>query len=580
MKSFVSFLLLIIVFSCVMGGTVYAAPPDENSSGTVILSSKDDPYYLLAEEMSEAESIPIYQTFEEAAEVRPVFLLWVVAPENLSESVLIDFSSKLNELDTSVSIGIISGKTIKDACGLWKGSSQITVSDYAIINGTKKNKIEPEIIYGEEAAGRTELTMQNIRAALQSADAIQVSLEGAVDLWFDKSLGITIESEDIPELDSCIIQHYGCTTFRPWEENSIALECISKGAAAYCGFVYPSIAGTRFGDYSDISMIYTWEEFPLGHLVQLQNHAAMQSYANAPHYFMLGDPRIYCRSNVPYDIASDDTSEDARTIRLTNVESGLIPIYIEDGAGYEFISIQGLASSAMDSSYFNSRLQMIDVGGDKYIIIDNDSDTVTIELSKDAPFLSTLSSNVLDFLDSVFLQNQGSSQPMLIALPLLVLLAIGMLRKRYTGRQLAAALIFGVATAILSWFYILARSGNIVATNIPVKVNWYHIVGIFIFAGYGELLYAKAKKPRDKFIAVLVANLNIFVTFIIFAVCLLVMRLMAGEAYGINKPGYPLLFSFKELVTGNVVFFALYHFYNIIPAFRRKAKPVSEEGII
>lgn len=283
MKRLLFFFLLMIFIVSVTGTTAFAAG-DDPFSKTVILSSPNDPYYTLAEEISEAERVPIFQTLEDAAEAGPVFLLWVIAPGNLSESVLMDFSAKLKEFEASISVGIISGKTIEDARGLWKGPTQVPSGDYAIINGTKENKIEPQIISGGEGQnGNTELTMDNILTALQCSDAVQISLEGAAGSWFDQSLGITIKSENIPELDGCIIQNYGCSTFKPWAENSIALECISKGAAAYCGFVYSSVAGTRFGDYIDISTVYTWDKFPLGHLVQLQNHAAMQSYADMPH---------------------------------------------------------------------------------------------------------------------------------------------------------------------------------------------------------------------------------------------------------------------------------------------------------
>ncbi len=573
MKHIISIIFITLI--CLNSTAAYASTGSKYE--TVILSSKSDPYYSLAEEISGAEGIPVYDTFDEAAEAKPIFLLWVAAPTTLSESALIDFSNNLNHLDTSMSVGIISGKTIEDARNLWEGASQIKINNYTIINGTKENKIRPEIIYGSDVQiDSTELSRENILAALKSTNVIQISLEGAAGSWFDQSKGITMKSADIPDLDACIIQNYGCSTFRPWAENSIALECINKGAMAYCGFVYSSVAGSRFGDYTDISTIFTWNKFPLGHLVQLQNHAAMQSYANVPHYFMLGDPRIYCRSEAPYEIVSDETSGDMRTIKLTNIESGLIPIYIENGAGYGFASVPGLTSSTIHSAYFNSRLQMIDINSDKYIIIDNNRDTVTIELRKEASLFRTVSNNILGFLDSVCTQNQGSSQPLVIALPLLILFAIGMVRKCYSGRQLVAALIFGAAAALASLIYILVRLNHIEVTNIPIKVNWFFIMGIFIYAGYGELLYSKAKGLKGKLVAVLAANLNTLVSVLVFAGGMLVRQFIAGNIFSINKPGYPLLFELYELIAGIVLYYAAYYLYNKLPDFRKKAKTVSE----
>ncbi len=575
MKRLVFLILLAVIFS--MSGTTSIAAGNETFAETVIFSLSDDPYYTLAEEISETEGISIYQTFKDVAEARPVFLLWVVAPENLSENVLMDFSAKLKELGTSISVGIISGKTINSARELWKGSSQIPVNNYAIINGTKKNKIEPQIICsGDGQTDNIELTKDNILTAMQNSDTVQISLEGAAGSWFDQSMDITVKSESIPELDGCIIQNYGCNTFRPWAENSIAFACVNKGASAYCGFVYSSVAGTRFGDYTDISTIYTWDKFPLGHLIQLQNHAAMQSYANVLHYFMLGDPRIYCRSEAPYEIVSDETSSNARIIKMSNVESGLIPIYIEDGAGYDYIRIQGLTSSVLDSNNFNSRLQMIDINEDKYIVIDNDSEMLTIELQRQAPFFQTVANNILCFLDSIFTQNQGSSQPMLFALPFFTLFMTGLIRKRYCRHQLIAALIFGAVIAGVAVTYILIRANSITVTNIPVKLNWFFITGIFIYTGYGELLYSRTKKLKGRLKAVLVANFNTLVSFLVLAGGLLVRRLIASETFSINKPGYPWFFTFEALIVGVVLYFILYYLYNKLPLCQRKTKPASE----
>ncbi|MGB8451656.1 MAG: hypothetical protein WCD89_04920 [Anaerocolumna sp.] len=302
----------------------------------------------------------------------------------------------------------------------------------------------------------------------------------------------------------------------------------------------------------------------------------MQSYAAAPHYFMLGDPRIYCKSEAPYEIVSDETSGNTRTVKLIIFESGLIPVYIEDGAGYNFVSVPGLTSSTMDRSYFNSRLQMIDLGSDKYIVVDNDSETVTIELRKEAPFIQTAFNKIICFLDSVITQNQGSNLPLMITLPLLILFLIGMIRKRFTGRQLIASMIFATAVTLIALLFTAIRAGHIVMTNIPLKTNWSNLAAVFIYTGYGELLYSNAKKPKGKVIAVLAANLNSLVSFLIFADALLIKQIVFGNSFSINRFGYPWLFTLEELIAGIVLYFALYYLYNKLPVFRKKAKPASE----
>jgi hypothetical protein len=539
--------------------TAYAG--SKTGSDTAILSSTEDRYYSLAEEIAATEDIEIFQTLEDAAETKPVFLLWVIAPENLTENVLMDFSKALKNLCSTISVGIISGKDIVGARRVWTGAKPISNSNFVIVNGTKKNKIDPEIV---DNTGMQPLTKENLLDAIKRAGIIQISMEGAAGSWFDVSLHIAVKDSDIPDLDACMIQNYGCSTFRPWADKSIALACISKGALAYCGFVYSSVAGTRFGDYTKISSLYSWEKFPLGHLVQIQNHAAMQSYADIPHYFMLGDPRIYCSSEMSYEVGRDDVVDETRRITLSGLPSGLIPIYIQDGAEFDYVRVSGLSSSSMNSKYFNRYMQMIDINNDKYLIIDNESDMVTIELQKEVPVLWSLLSNTVNFLDSMIMANQASSLSIFLAIPLMVLLLIGIIRKRYLKRDLIAGSVLAGAIALITLGYVLIRGKNIAMSNIPVSINWFFILSIFIFTGYGELLYIKAKKLKGKIIAVLTANLHTLVTLSLLAGAILIQHAIFGGTSGVNKPGYPYVFALKELLAGCIFYASLYCLYSKI----------------
>jgi hypothetical protein len=561
--------IMLFVVAVFFNNNVTAYAGSKTGSDTVILSSSDDLYYSLAEEISSTEGIEIFQTLEDAAEAKPVFLLWVIAPKNLTENVLMDFSKTLKNHCSTISVGIISGKDIEDARRVWTSAKPISNSDFIIVNGTKKNKINPEIVYN---TGRQPLTKKNLLDAIQRAGIIQISMEGAAGSWFDKSLHITVKASDIPELDACMIQNYGCSTFRPWVDNSIALACLNKGAIAYCGFVYPSVTGTRFGDYTKISPLYSWDKFPLGHLVQIQNHAAMQSYADIPHYFMLGDPRIYCSSKIPYEVSRDDVGDETRRITLSGLPSGLIPICIKDGARFDYVSVSGLSSSSMDSKYFNRYLQMIDINNDKYLIIDNASNTVTIELQKEVPVLWSLTSNIVNFLDSMIMANQGSSLPIFLAILLLIPLLMGSVRKRYLKRDLIISFVLAGAIAFITLGYVFIREENIAVSNIPVSINWFFILSIFIFTGYGELLYVRAKKLKGKIIAVLTANLYTLVTFILLAGVMLIQLAVFGGTLGINKPGYPYVFALKELLAGCIFYSFLYGIYSKI-IFRKPKQP-------
>lgn len=548
---------------CINTPVAYAVA--EEAAGTVILSSSEDPYYTLAEEISQAEGIPIFGTLKEAEQVNPAYLLWVASPDTLTESMLADFAYGLKSLESSISVGVISGSDIEDARRLWAEPKQVQNQSYALINATKGyTGIVPDIIYDDgEQTEVTDVTMDNILSTLSEAGIIQITIEGSENLWFNSELDITVYNTDIPELGPCVIQNYACNTFRPWAKSSIALACIEKGALAYCGFIYPSISGTRFGGYTSTDMINTWPQFTLGQIVQIQNQITMRSYADRPHYFMIGDPRIYCRSESPYEVVSDKKDGSDRMIELSDLEPGLVPIYIEGGAGYNFVQVQGLTAQSMDSPYANKLLEMIDINNDKYIIIDNENSNVTIELKKNVPILWTLQNLFIGFFDAIVVRNwKSNASPVAIILISLVLI-IGLVKKRHTTRNLMLGAGVGAGMALIAITYILIRQDAIAITNYPVRVNWSFIAGIFMLSGYGALKFLGAKKTGGRIWAVLAANLNALFTFVILCGLVLVAKIAVEEQIaGINRPGHPYVAAGITLLVGGILYTVLYFILN------------------
>ena len=553
-------LIILLFFSLLASLCPAKAAVSESEKITVLLSSPSDPYYSLAEEISAAEGIPIYHSLAEAAAARPLFLLWVAAPFSFSEEVLLDFSREMKVLDVSISTGILTGGSLAEARGLWRGAVQVPAEETLIANGTKKGKVDPEIIFTAEGQSISQmLSKESLLSGLAKVDAAQISLEGAADVWFEEPLDITISAVDLPELDGKIIQHYGCSSFRPWAENSIALACISRGAAAYSGFLFPSISGSRFGDYREFSYVNTWEKFPLGHLALIQNRAAMQVYADSGHYFLLGDPRIYSQAQQPYTVSSDEVYEDTRTLQLRDVPAGLVPVYIEGGAGYDYVNVPGQTFTTQKSIWFNSRLQMIDINADKYVLLDNSrSGDLQIELRKNAPILRTFAQSVQNFGDKILAQNQAVGLLPVLYVLVLVLLLAGLLRKRYTLKQALNGLAAGFILALLFVLYSFLRKDKLLISNIPVSINWFYALGIPLFTLYGWLRFQQAKKPLGKVLSVLWANLNSLVTLLLFGVGAVIPRLVVGNSPGINKAGYPFTFVLLELLAGWLLYFIIY----------------------
>lgn len=553
------FFIFTLIMPLIMNFPEQAKANSIECTTTVILSSPEDPYYPLAEEISQKETIPVYRSLKEAAESEPTYLLWVASPDFLSEKAVMEFSEGFRSMKSVPAVGIISGKTIEDAKRLWKGTVQIPVENYTRIIGRKTGKIEPGIFAGSGAQiSSITYTKENILSALQQTDVVQISMEGGAQSWFDQSEGIVIKYSDLPTIHSAVVQNYGCNTFRLWNKNSIAMEVISKGAIAYLGFVYTSVPGTRFGDYTDITLLNSWEKFPIGQIAQIQNRAAMQSYARTPHFFLLGDPRIYISATMPYLVTRDEVIDDTRFIELSNVESGIIPIYIENGAEYDNVNVNGVTSAAMQEQYFNSQLQMINIRQDKYILLENKNTSITMELKKTSPFSQVVLENTVKFIDSIFIDSQGTTLPALLTLPVLILVIIIGIRKKFSGCEIVAAGLGGTGFVLIAAAYFLLRQDQINITNIPVALNGWFLVGVFIFTATSGLFFMRANNIPQRILAVIPAMTYTVVTFAILTGASMIRQVLVGETSGINKAGYPLTAVTVRMAVGFVFYYLVF----------------------
>jgi hypothetical protein len=564
MKKLENIFILLIITSILLAGfqpanSVYA----DTKSETVLLAQENDPYYALAEEIAAEEGLEIYHSVDEALKRDPVYLLWVVSPQHLSTQVMVDFSYKIKEVQGSLSVGIFSGVTLADARGLWLRARDhyIPADEYVLINGSgATQKYEAEIISKTENGDETviPLSKETLIHALADNTNVQISLEGTATSWFEQHAEITIHDEDIPQLDDAVILHYGCSTFQPWEAHSIANACIQQGALAYMGFIYPSIVGNSFGSHKYNGLVYTWEKFPIGHLVAAQNKAVMQSYTDAAHFYLLGDPRIYRHPEQPYTLVRDEMDGGTRILELSNVPEGIIPVYVPDGAGYDFVSIDGVTSSSMAQPFFNRYVQMINIHGDKFILIENNQENIHIELQEKAPLLWQLSSNTVNFLDAIVVDSMHADIYVLF-LPIIgVLLLIRGLRKRLNRKHLGMAAIFGAFMALIPSLYSLLRMQAITISNAPLTFNFLFPLNTFVCVTYGLMLYLDAKSGKGKIVGLLISNMYSLFVILFFGIAMLVKLMMVGNTASVEKFTYPWLFPLEKLVLGLIIYGLLY----------------------
>jgi len=88
------------------------SPASQTQCELVVLTDRDDPYYPLAEEIAKAEEAPVATSLKQALSCQPIFLLWVVSPDSLSDEAMIEFGLAMKDRSSAVSSGIITASTI------------------------------------------------------------------------------------------------------------------------------------------------------------------------------------------------------------------------------------------------------------------------------------------------------------------------------------------------------------------------------------------------------------------------------------------------------------------------------------
>jgi hypothetical protein len=490
------------------------APVAGDQAQTLILADQDDTYYALAEEIAREEGLSIAHTLEEVLARDPVILLWVTSPGHLSEQRLVDLGLALRNRPPAISVGIVTGSTLEDARELWLRASEVKGERVFAANAENPaGHIEAGItVYDGEEATALPLTRQGLVESLSEADYLTFSGHGGKGfLGLDADTGLDLRPEHIPRLPPAVIATGSCSTFRPWEEGSIALDFVNKGAAAYAGFLFSPNAGYLIGLYEGLPFRYTWPGFPIGHAVQVQNHGTLQGFAQFPYYYLLGDPRIALQPEAPYRLVEDRVDGKWRTMAFADAPAGVIPVRIPGGADYTFVDIPGVAAAWERDPFYNARLQMADIGGDKYVLFEHGGGEFVVRL-RTSPLWYWVAADILtDALDNtlLFLQEGGGDLLLLIAGGLaLVPVAVLLLSKKAPARRLIPTALTGLGFAVLHGLYALVRLERLTITSKVVVFHPLSLANTFLLVAAGAFLYLSARSWRGRLVAILVASLG------------------------------------------------------------------------
>jgi hypothetical protein len=467
-------------------------------SDLVVLADPQDPFYSLAEEISASEQAPLAPDLESALAYEPIFLLWIASPPSFSNEVFVQFGLTMKGRTSAISIGIITGSTIEQARDLWLRSGQMRSNGlYAVNAANESARIQQGRIleFRQGQIVTHPLTKPNLVESLRSADYLTFTGHGSGRyLRLDEET--MLAAADIPSLHSPIVATGSCQTVQPWREDSISLEFIDQGAAGYSGFVFSPNEGYLLGEFDGLPFRYTWPGFPIGHVIQAQNHGTLQGFAYFPFHFLLGDPRIAFHAEPPYQIVSDEQKGNRRTLKLNNVPAGIIPIRIADGARYSFIRVPGNTAASEDDPFYNSRLQMVNIRNDKLILLVHAGGDLTIHLQRRAPWYWFPLDIVLDSLDHTFIFSQQSGGDLLslgfAILPILYVIG-QVIKRRFSQRQIFLAGAFGLVAVILEAVYVLIRLEHVTVISKTVVFSPLSLPATFLLASTGALLFLRAQ---------------------------------------------------------------------------------------
>ena len=524
--------------------TVIAAGPAGRNPTTLVLADPQDPYYSLARELADRQKLPLSHSFAEALAHDPVFLLWVVSPEHLSEELFAEWGRAIIDHPTAVSLGLISGSTRQEARALLNRQP----SQASLFASVSPHEGRIEQYHGAEQLEPLPLDKENLVAALGDSAYLVYRGHGTRRDWHisdDEHL----TAADLPLLPNTAINALACQTFKLWSEDSIALGFTDRGACAYIGFVH-SPQGYVFGEPEGFPLEHTWPDYPIGHLVQVQNRGLCQGHIAWPYYMLLGDPRLALGDKAPYQVVSDETSEGIRTLHLTNLPAGIVPIRIADGAEYAHVRVEGGPQAWRGDPFYDSDLQMVDIGPDKFLLLDHGGGDVTIALRPRAPLLWQLIEPLADApLHMTLVTHAPGSLAPNLALLVIVWLAVGwvVLRRgiplqKHLWPALCASCLL---TAARGLYALLCRdqlaalyAGYLGTQSIHfVTSPWVLLSGLFLTTGGIWLLYA-AKRVIGRALALWMATAPLSLIVPLWFGASGLPNLLARQRYGGPLYGY------------------------------------------
>jgi hypothetical protein len=181
---------------------------------------------------------------------------------------------------------------------------------------------------------------------------------------------------------------------------------------------------------------------------------------------MLGDPRIYLMKEPPYQVISDAVTENGKRVIVGGSDfSGVLAVKIEDGARYDFLAVKDVTAASEHDLFFNSKLQTMNLGADKYVLLLHSGGPFEFEMSQNALFGWVIGDAFTDMLDYSWvvlrLDEKIIFSRYLYLIPaalLAVMLAYRVFRQKRSLMDYRGAFLCGLSIASIRMVYGLLRA--------------------------------------------------------------------------------------------------------------------------
>ncbi|WP_321473135.1 hypothetical protein [uncultured Paludibaculum sp.] len=448
-----------------------------------VVCDRSDSLRPIAEEIAREEGTTVGDSWSDA---HAEYLIWVVEPGRLSDQVIVNFAHAWRDRFPQTAVGLISGRTPDQARAMWLRGRHVRAYPAHAFDASRS------------------ISPQRFVEALNDSGYLTFAGHGGAT-YLRLGPDTVLQSTDVPSVPNLVLGTESCNVFRPWVRDSIALAFVENGAAAFAGFAYSPVAGFLIGGFGGLPFRYTSPEFPIGRVVQLQNHGAMQAFAALPIYLLLGDPRIALASQPPYRVVSDETDDRSRRITLAGAPHGLLPVRIQGGAAYHFVEASGTAA-AEGHGFYNARLQAFDSGADKFVLVDSTGGALVLRLQKAMPWWWPVKTGFVEALDNALVSFGNGTATCVLVLAVGFAMAIAVLRRGATKRAVVLGAAAGVLLAALHVMWVLARVDHITVISKTTGFNPLAIADTFVLTSSAGALYMAASSRTDRAFALILAT--------------------------------------------------------------------------